>query len=110
MTGKTSPPRTVDEITGSRRFRRLRKSDWSRRLVAEHRLSVDDLIWPLFLTEGENRAEDITAMPGVQRYSIDRAVRERSRARRGVQQVETRVQRCSGIRRRVGVGHRAEGP
>jgi porphobilinogen synthase len=80
MSDKHALPRTVDEITGSRRFRRLRKADWSRRLVAEHRLSVDDLIWPLFITEGENRAEDIAAMPGVQRFSIDRAVREAERA------------------------------
>lgn len=73
-------PRTVDEITGSRRFRRMRKADWSRRLVGEHRLSVDDLIWPLFLMEGNDSAEDIAAMPGVQRFTVDRAVREAERA------------------------------
>lgn len=71
---------TVDEITGSRRLRRMRKTDWSRRLVQENHLTVDDLIWPLFLIEGENRVEDIAAMPGVQRMTVDRAVREAERA------------------------------
>ncbi len=80
MPEKTILPRTVNEITGSRRFRRLRKADWSRRLVAESQLSVDDLIWPIFLIEGENIAENIAAMPGVQRYTVDRAVREAERA------------------------------
>lgn len=71
---------TVDEITGSRRLRRMRKADWSRRLVQENHLTVDDLIWPMFLIEGENRVEDIVAMPGVQRMTVDRAVREAERA------------------------------
>ncbi len=56
------------------RLRRLRRHDWSRRLVCENRLSVDDLIWPLFVCEGENRREGIASMPGVQRLSIDLAV------------------------------------
>ena len=56
--------RTVDEITGSRRLRRMRKADWSRRLVQENRLTVDDLIWPIFVIDGENRREEIAAMPG----------------------------------------------
>ena len=68
--------RTVDEITGSRRLRRMRKADWSRRLVQENRLTVDDLIWPIFIIDGENRREPIAAMPGVERLSIDLAVRE----------------------------------
>ena len=79
---KTDPPRTVDEITGGRRLRRMRKADWSRRLVRENHLTVNDLIWPIFLMEGENRAEDIAAMPGVQRLTIDRAVKEAERAAR----------------------------
>ena len=53
------------------RMRRLRRHDWSRRLVAESRLSVDDLIWPLFVHEGTNRREAIRSMPGVERLSID---------------------------------------
>jgi porphobilinogen synthase len=67
--------RSVDEITGSRRLRRMRKADWSRRLVQENRLTVDDLIWPIFLIEGENRREPIPAMPGVERLSVDLALR-----------------------------------
>lgn len=72
--------RSVDEITGGRRLRRMRKADWSRRLVRENRLTVDDLIWPLFLVDGENRREPIDAMPGVFRLSVDVAVREAERA------------------------------
>jgi porphobilinogen synthase len=75
-----SPQRTVDDITNSRRLRRMRKADWSRRLVRENHLTVDDLIWPIFLIEGENQTQDIAAMPGVQRLTIDKAVREAERA------------------------------
>ncbi|WP_240534916.1 porphobilinogen synthase [Notoacmeibacter marinus] len=71
--------RNVDEITGSRRLRRMRKADWSRRLVAETRLTVDDLIWTCFVTEGEDCAEPIAAMPGIERLSIDRLVGEAKR-------------------------------
>lgn len=74
--------RTVDEITGSRRLRRMRKADWSRRLVQENRLTVDDLIWPIFVIDGENRREEIAAMPGVFRMTIDLAVKEAERAAR----------------------------
>ena len=52
------------------RMRRLRQSSWSRRLVAEHRLSVDDLIWPVFIRERDG-AEDIRSMPGQKRLSLD---------------------------------------
>ncbi|MEM9862832.1 MAG: porphobilinogen synthase [Myxococcota bacterium] len=53
------------------RMRRLRRDDWSRRLVREHRLSVDDLIWPVFVHEGEGLKEPIESMPGVNRLTID---------------------------------------
>ena len=56
-----------------RRPRRNRKSEWSRRLVRENILTVSDLIWPVFLIEGESRREEIPSMPGVYRYSIDLA-------------------------------------
>jgi porphobilinogen synthase len=82
MSNPLAPPRSVDDITGSRRLRRMRKADWSRRLVRENHLTVDDLIWPIFLIEGENRAEDIAAMPGVQRLTVDNAVRQAERAAR----------------------------
>lgn len=57
-------------------MRRVRQSDWSRRLVAENKLSVDDLIWPVFVTEGSGESVDVTSMPGVQRHSIDRLVEQ----------------------------------
>ena len=58
------------------RMRRLRRYGWSRRLVAESRLSADDFIWPLFIIDGKGMREPIAAMPGVERLSIDMAVRE----------------------------------
>ncbi|WP_417423928.1 porphobilinogen synthase [Hoeflea sp.] len=64
----------VDEITARRRMRRSRGADWSRRLVRETRLTVDDLIWPIFIVPGTNISEPISAMPGVNRLSVDRAV------------------------------------
>jgi porphobilinogen synthase len=54
------------------RLRRNRRDGWSRRLVAEHRLDVADLIWPVFVLEGEDRREPVPSMPGVERRSIDR--------------------------------------
>jgi porphobilinogen synthase len=77
---KPAGARSVDEITGSRRLRRMRKADWSRRLVQENRLTVDDLIWPIFVIEGENRREEIPAMPGVYRLTLDLVVKEVERA------------------------------
>jgi porphobilinogen synthase len=67
-------------LTLSRRPRRNRKADWSRRLVREARLTVDDLIWPLFVTDGDNLREPIGSLPGVSRMSIDLAVEEAKRA------------------------------
>jgi len=58
----------------STRMRRTRRENWSRRLVSENALSVDDLIWPLFVLEGENKTEDVASMPGVVRRSIDLTV------------------------------------
>lgn len=53
------------------RLRRLRRHDWTRRLVAEARLSPADLIWPVFVCEGQNRRVEIASMPGVARLSVD---------------------------------------
>lgn len=58
----------------------MRKAEWSRRLVQETQLRTDDLIWPIFLAEGEGREEKVDAMPGVFRYSVDLAVRQAERA------------------------------
>ena len=56
------------------RPRRLRRTPWMRDLVRETRLDVADLIWPIFVRDGENTTEPVSAMPGVNRLSIDRAV------------------------------------
>lgn len=53
------------------RMRRMRKDDFSRRLMRENRLSSDDLIYPMFVTEGLTRREAVTSMPGVERMSLD---------------------------------------
>ena len=54
------------------RPRRLRRDDFTRRLVREHQLSVDDLIYPVFVVEGSNIEVPVASMPGVCRYSVDR--------------------------------------
>ncbi|KKO48460.1 delta-aminolevulinic acid dehydratase [Arsukibacterium sp. MJ3] len=53
------------------RPRRLREHDFSRRLMAEHQLTVNDLIYPMFIIEGTNKRESISAMPGIERLSLD---------------------------------------
>jgi porphobilinogen synthase len=54
------------------RMRRNRRDAWTRRLVAESRLSVDDLIWPIFIAEGSGVSFEVPSMPGVARVSLDR--------------------------------------
>ena len=58
------------------RKRRMRKDDFSRRLMRENRLSCDDLIYPMFVIEGENQRESVESMPGVDRVSIDLLIEE----------------------------------
>jgi porphobilinogen synthase len=53
------------------RMRRMRRDDFSRRLMREHRLSVDDLIYPVFVLDGKGRREAVASMPGVERLSLD---------------------------------------
>lgn len=60
----------------ARRLRRLRKHDFSRRLVAENKLTADDLIYPVFILEGENYREPVPSMPGVERLTIDQLLIE----------------------------------
>ena len=60
----------------ARRMRRMRKDDYTRRLMAENQLTVNDLIYPVFVLEGENRREPISSMPGVERKSIDLLLEE----------------------------------
>jgi porphobilinogen synthase len=63
------------------RLRRNRGEDWSRRLVAETKLSVDDLIWPVFVQEGRNERTPVGSMPGVDRLTIDLFVEATKEAR-----------------------------
>ena len=62
------------------RMRRNRREDWCRRLVAENGLSVNDLIWPVFIREGRGERTPIASMPGVERLSIDLAVEQVGKA------------------------------
>ncbi|RMG56772.1 MAG: porphobilinogen synthase [Gammaproteobacteria bacterium] len=62
------------------RLRRMRRDDFSRRLMREHRLGSDDLIYPVFVLEGEGRREAVPSMPGVERLSIDLLLAEAERA------------------------------
>ena len=59
-----------------KRMRRLRRDDFSRRLVRENHLKVDDLIYPVFVLDGQNREEAVISMPGVVRQSIDRLLHQ----------------------------------
>jgi porphobilinogen synthase len=56
-------------------MRRLRRHDWTRRLVAENTLSPADFIWPVFVIDGDNKREAVASMPGVDRLSVDLVVK-----------------------------------
>lgn len=73
-----SPPDTSLGLT--RRMRRNRKSEWARRLVRENVLTTNDLIWPFFIIDGDASRVPVASMPGVERLSVDQAVREAERA------------------------------
>src|SRR5271165_2134778 len=73
----TSQPPALDLTV---RPRRNRKAEWARRLVRENVLTTDDLIWPLFVVDGHNARAPVTSMPGVERLSVDQAVRDAERA------------------------------
>src|SRR6478736_1257927 len=62
------------------RPRRNRRSDWARRMVREHILTTDDLIWPIFIVDGAKTRVPVPSMPGVERLTVDQAVREAERA------------------------------
>jgi porphobilinogen synthase len=75
--------RTRNAVTGAfpaTRLRRVRRHAWSRALVAEHRLSASDLIWPVFVHEGKAKRTPVPSMPGVARLSIDELVKDVRRA------------------------------
>jgi porphobilinogen synthase len=62
------------------RPRRNRKAEWTRRMVRENVFTTDDLIWPLFLVDGNRTRVPVASMPGVERLSVDEAVRDAERA------------------------------
>ena len=72
MSAPFDPSRSLGLI---HRPRRNRRTDWARRLVREHVVTTADLIWPLFLVEGERQRVPVPSMPGVERLSVDEAVR-----------------------------------
>ncbi|SHN85614.1 porphobilinogen synthase [Bradyrhizobium erythrophlei] len=71
---------TAPRLDLSIRPRRNRKAEWARRMVRENALTADDLIWPLFVSEGHNKRTAVASMPGVERLSVDQVVREAERA------------------------------
>src|SRR6266852_2394314 len=74
-----APARHAARLDLAVRPRRNRKADWARRLVRENVLTADDLIWPLFLVDGTKTRAPVASMPGVERLSIDEAVRDAER-------------------------------
>ncbi len=72
--------RAATRLDLTTRPRRNRKAEWARRLVREHVLTTDDLIWPLFLIDGKKTRVPVASMPGVERLSVDEAVRDAARA------------------------------
>src|SRR3984957_12611426 len=70
----------ADKLDLTIRPRRNRRAEWSRRMVREHVLTTDDLIWPLFLVEGVKVRAPVASMPDVERLSVDLAIRAAERA------------------------------
>ena len=77
---RSSEEAVPSSLNLSHRLRRNRKAEWSRRLVQENVLTVNDLIWPIFVVEGASGRTPVTSMPGVERLTIAEAVREAERA------------------------------
>ncbi len=75
-----APAEAPDRLDLTVRMRRNRRAEWARRMVREHTLTTDDLIWPLFVMDGNNARTPVASMPGVERLSVDQAVREAERA------------------------------
>ncbi len=75
-----APLPDMRDILGGKRMRRLRQSDWSRRLVQENAVTVNDLIWPIFVIDGEKTRTPIASMPGVERVTVDEAVKDAQEA------------------------------
>jgi porphobilinogen synthase len=77
---ETNPAAKGEQLELSVRLRRNRRSEWARRMVRENVLTADDLIWPLFVMDGNNKRMPVPSMPGVERLSVDEVVREAARA------------------------------
>ena len=75
-----TPPSAAPSLDLTIRPRRNRKAEWARRLVRENVLTTDDLIWPMFVVDGNNKRTPVASMPGVDRLSVDQAVRDAERA------------------------------
>ena len=71
LLGQSQPAPESTMSFPNTRLRRMRRDDFSRRLMREHVLSANDLIWPVFVNEGKNPIEAVSSMPGVERMSID---------------------------------------
>ncbi len=77
------PQRTTAPAPGLElpiRMRRNRKAEWARRLVRENVVTTDDLIWPVFIIDGDNTRSPVASMPGVERLSVDQVVRAAEQA------------------------------
>src|SRR3954468_20142205 len=75
-----APAEAASPLDLAVRMRRNRKSEWARRMVRENVLTANDLIWPLFVVAGDQVRAPVDSMPGVERLSVDSAVREAVRA------------------------------
>jgi porphobilinogen synthase len=71
---------STDRLDLAVRMRRNRRAEWTRRMVRENVLTTDDLIWPLFIVDGRDTRVPVASMPGVERLTVDQAVREAERA------------------------------
>jgi porphobilinogen synthase len=75
-----APAKSAARLDLNVRMRRNRKAEWARRMVRENALTAADLIWPLFLIDGESKRVPVASMPGVERLTVDQAVRAAERA------------------------------
>ncbi len=77
---ESKTPAKESRLDLTTRPRRNRRTEWARRMVRENVLTTDDLIWPLFLTDGTKRRVPVPSMPGVERLTVDEAVRAAEQA------------------------------
>src|SRR5581483_5478115 len=75
-----APAAATPQLALTTRMRRNRKAEWARRMVRENVLTANDLIWPIFIVDGARTRIPVESMPGVERLSVDEAVREAARA------------------------------